>query len=382
MTQEELALDLLHGLGWYAREVLRLERLFYHVTVKRRRNLAHPIKRRKSAFRDPMVCCDLVAMAWLGATRLSQIEPHLRRRPELARAFGLPRFCDHTTAHNFINAFHVAHLRQLDAANARLLREHGSALAQRAPILDLDLAERLVRRPGRRHDQGYHWAVAFCAGEAIAQELRADTTDVAALVADTLAAARRLLRAKPALVRLSGSCASNEVLRALARQRFHFVGIVPWAWAATQRSAAPAPRRWTELGAGSRALDLGGSLAALGTRHWLRAILVERPAPAPGLRRERLAIATSLLREPVGAVVRLAASMCRIRAFYGHPRWPLGDGKLPSSGPRGNAAWLRLATIAMNALRLFARHLGGEWTPSRLHASLRVIPWDTGPTRR
>jgi hypothetical protein len=382
VTQEGPALDLLHALGWYAREVIRLERLFQHVTVKRRRNLARPIKRRRSAFRDPMVSCDLVAMAWLGATRLSQIEPHLRHRADLARALGLPRFCDHTTAHNFLNAFHVAHLHQLDAANARLLREHGSALAQRAPILDLDLAERLVRRTRRRRDHAYHWALAFCAGEAIAQELRLDTDNVPALVAETLERARQFLRARPRLVRLTATCASSEILRALARQRLHFVAIVPWAWAATQRSQAPAPRRWTELGDTSRALDLGSSPAALGTRHWLRTLLVERPPPAPGLRRERFAIATSLLHEPAPAVVRLAASMCRIRAFYGHPRWPLGDGKLPSSVPRGNAAWLRLATIAMNALRLFTRHLGGDWTPSRLHAAVRVIPRNAASARR
>ena len=372
----EPSLDLLHALGWYAREVVGLERLFRHVTVKRRRNLARPVKRRKSAFRDPMICCDLLAMAWLGATRLSHVETHLQHRRDLAQALGLPRFCDHTTAHNFLNAFHVAHLRQLDAVNERLLREHGSALTQRAPILDVDSAERVVRRAGRQHDRVYRWAVAFCAGEALAQDLRVQCADGSALVADLVSRACRLLSGKPRLVRLSAACASHEVFRALARQRLPFLATVPWAQALADRPGERGPRRWAVLPDASRVLDLGAALSVPGTTRWARTVLVERPAPAPGLRRERWAIVTSLLREPASALLRLAASMCRLRPFYGHRLWPLGDGKLPSSGPRGNAAWLRLATIAMNTLRLFARQLGGEWTPSRLHARLRLIPWE------
>ncbi len=373
--------ELLHALGWYARQVVGLERILNAVTVKRRRNLARPVRRRKSAFRDPRICYDFLAMAWLGATRLSQIEPHLQRRRDLAQALGLSRFCDHTTAHNFLNAFHVTHIRQLDTVNARLLAGHGGALHQRAPIFDIDVAERLVRRPGRRTNHVYRWAVAFSAGEAIAQELRLNDPDVPALVAETIERARRLLRTRPRLVRLTGPCASREVFRGLHRMRLPFLAVTTWAWALEQRPEHGGRRAWVALDEGGRALDLGAALTPGTTRQWLRTILVERPAPAPGLRRKRFAIVTPLLSVPLYALLHLAASRGRIRQFYGHPRWPLGDGKLPSGNLRGNAAYLRLATIAMNMLRLFARHLGAGGSPSGLHARLRAIPWPADAPR-
>jgi len=367
-------IDLVHALAWYAREGLGLERLFNAVTVKRRRNLARPIKRRKSAFRDPMICIDFLAMAWLGITRLSQIEPRLSPRDDLARAFGLARFCDHTTAHNFLNAFHRTHLRQLDEVNARLLRAHGSAAGARAPIVDVDVAQRKLRRSGRRRDIVYRWGVAFCAGEAIAQHLAHRATTWRDIVLSVLEGARESLAAKPRVVRLAGASLSPELLRALAARRLPILTTATWAWALAQR---PEPRRrfrWSPLDRDRRVLDLGVAPAAGRRRLLLRTVLVERRAPAPGLRRERVAVVTSLLGEPSPAIVRLAASQSRIRAFFGHRRWPLRDGKMPSGGPRGSAAYLRLATIAMNVLLLFARHVGDEGAFARLRDELRIVP--------
>lgn len=370
---QEPSAELLHALGWYAREVIGTQRLFSRVTVKRRRNLARPIKRRKSAFRDPLICQDFLAMAWLGVTRLSDIDPFLRNRAELARAFGLPRFCDHTTAHNFLNAFHVTHLRQLDNANTRLLLEHGAALTERAPVLDIDVAQRLVRRPGRRTNLLYRWAVAFCAGEAIAQELRTQCPDWDCLVADLLSRALPLLRAKPRLVRLASECASPTMLRSLARQRIPFVTTLSWHMAIARHPPARGARSWVTLQDASRIMDLGSGASPDSPRCWERLILVERPAPSPGLRPARFAILTSMLHEPAPAVVRLAASMCQIKPFFGTAHWPFGERKLPSSSLRGNAAALRLATIAANILRLFVRQLGNEWTPQRARVHLRAI---------
>ncbi|MFP4058167.1 MAG: hypothetical protein ACLF0G_14970 [Candidatus Brocadiia bacterium] len=368
---EEPPLELLHALAWYAREVLRLDRLFNAVTVKRRRNPEAPVQRRRSAFQDPRICLDFLAMAWLGATRLSHIEPQLRPRPELARAFGLRRFCDHTTAHNFLNGFHVPHLRQLAGVNARLLREHGAAAGQRAPILDLDGARRRVRRGGRRRDLTYRWTVAFCAGEAVAQSLRHRAAGWRHVVGESLRAARRALGGKPCLVRLAGPCASLPLFRELARQRTRVLASVTWAWALAHRPPPPRELRWMPLDGASRALDLGTAETPAGE---LRTVLLERPSPLPALRREREAIVTSMRDAPVPAISRLAASQARIRRFFGHARWPLGDGKMPSSDPRGNAAYLLLATIAMNVLQLFARHLGDGWTLPRVRDRLRFVP--------
>jgi hypothetical protein len=374
-------MGLHHALAWYAREALRLEQLFNTITVKRRRNVAQPVKRRRSAFRDPMICIDFLAMAWLGATRLSHIDSYLRPRDHLAELFGLRRFCDHTTAHNFLNACHRTHVRQLEDVNARLLRAHGSALGAPAAILDLDVAQRTVRRTGRRRNWVYRWPVAFCAGEALEQTLARRVADWRPIVLDVLAKARGRLRGKPRLVRLAGACVSPPLLRALARQRLAFLTTVTWAWALAHRPEPRGALRWSRLDDEVRVLDLG--VAERGSRGDLpfRTLLVERRARLPGARRDRSAILTSLVDEAPPAIVRLAASGSRIRRFFGHPRWPLGDGKLPSSDPRGNAAYLLLATIGMNVLRLFARHLGGEWTAPRLHAHLRVVPLHTGGRR-
>ena len=366
--------ELVGALGWYVRDVLRLDRVFNCVTVKRRRNLARPVRRRRSAFRDPMICIDFLAMAWLGATRLSQIARYLRPRDDLARAFGLPRFCDHTTAHNFLNAFHRTHLRQLDDANARLLAEHGVAATARAPVLDLDVASRTVRRGGRRRDVVYRWALALCGGEGVAQALDHRAADWRPVLLDTLEEARRRVGGKPSLVRLAGTGASMDLLRALDRRRVPFLATVSWPWALAQHPAPEGAVRWTWLDAERRALDLGAAPAASAPGLALRTVLVERPAPAPGLRRERVALVSSLLEEDPPAIVRLGASTATLRHFFGHRRWPLGDGKMPSGDPRGNGAYLRLATIAMNVLRLFARALGEEWTLPRLRAQLRLVP--------
>ena len=55
--------ELIGALAWFTRDVLRLERDFSRVTVKRRRNLARPIRRRRSAFRDLDGGADTLA-AW------------------------------------------------------------------------------------------------------------------------------------------------------------------------------------------------------------------------------------------------------------------------------------------------------------------------------
>jgi len=374
--------DLLGALGWYCREVLQLERLLNAVTVKRRRNLARPVARRRSAFRDPLMCIDFLAMWWLGVERLSEIAGRLRPRDDLARAVGLRRFCDHTTAHNFLNAFHRTHVRQLDRVNARLLREHGAA-AGRAPILDVDVAERAARRAARRagarRGTVYRWALALCAGEAVAQSLAHRRPPWRQMVVDLLDQTRDELAARPRLVRLSGECASLDLFRALRRRRLTWLAVVPWSWTLAHRPAPGGEPRWAELAADRRLLDLGVARARAAPSLPMRTVLVEEPAPAPGAARRRWAVVASMLDEPPGALVRLAASSATIPGLFGRARWPLADGKLPSSDPRGNAAYLRLGALAMNVLRLFARHLGDPWSLARVCAELRALPDPLAP---
>jgi hypothetical protein len=359
--------DALHGLAWYAREALQLERLFGAVTVKRRRNTASPVTRRKSAFRDRKICMDFLAMAWLGATRLSQIKPYLEPRPELARAFGLRRFCDHTTAHNFLNACHKTHVAQLDRVNERLLREHGVALAARAPILDIGTAQRRVRHAGRRPDTLYRWGVAFSAGEAFTQLLDADGSDWPTLARRLFRLARERLDHKPALVRLPGTCASQRLFRAIRRERVDFLIRVSWSWARAHLSNSRADVDWQNVPG-------LGSVCDVSDGAHFRTVFVQQAPDAPGMDPPRFAMVTSLRETPAAALVPLSASQTAIRPFFGHPRWPLGDGKMPSSGPRGNAAYLLLATIATNVLELFSRQLGEGWNPSRLRHELRAVP--------
>ncbi len=368
------AADVLHGLAWYAREALQLERLFGAVTVKRRRNSARPVTRRKSAFRDRKICMDFLAMAWLGATRLSQIKPYLAPRPELARAFGLRRFCDHTTAHNFLNACHRTHVAQLDRVNQRLLREHGVALAAQAPILDVGTAQRRVRHAGRRPDTLYRWGVAFSAGEAFAHILDPDGSEWPALARRLFRLARQRLDHKPALVRLPGTCASERLFRAIRRERVDFLIRASWSWTRAHLSNSRADVDW-------QTVPGLGAVCDVSDGDDFRAIFVQQPPDAPGMDPARFATITSLKEAPPAALVPLSASQTAIRPFFGHPRWPLGDGKMPSSDPRGNAAYLLLATIATNVLELFSRQLGEGWNPSRLHHELRAVPPGT-PGRR
>jgi len=371
------SLPLLEALAWYVREGLRIERLLNAVTVKRRRNLARPVRRRRSAFRDPAIALDFLVMAWLGVTRLSQIARHLRGRDDLAQVFGLPRFCDHTTAHNFLNGFHRTHVAQLVGVNARLLREHGGAEAWRGAVVDIDVAQRGVRRTGRRRDLLYRWAVAFSGGEVIAQDLDARASGWTPVVVRALSRAREQVGTRPRLVRVAGTAASRDLLRSLVRERVPFLTTGTWAWALAQRGEPRGAVQWTQLDAATRALDLGAAPGWPDARTAFRTILTERRSAARRAGRERIAAVTSLLDEPLPAIVQLAASGGRIRDFFGHPRWPLGDGKMPSGDARGNAAYAWLATLAMNILRLFARHLGEGWTPWRVHEELRVVPWAT-----
>jgi hypothetical protein len=351
--------DALHGLAWYAREALQLERLFGAVTVKRRRNTASPVTRRKSAFRDRKICMDFLAMAWLGATRLSQIKPYLEPRPELARAFGLRRFCDHTTAHNFLNACHKTHVAQLDRVNERLLREHGVALAARAPILDIGTAQRRVRHAGRRPDTLYRWGVAFSAGEAFTQLLDADGSDWPTLARRLFRLARERLDHKPALVRLPGTCASQRLFRAIRRERVDFLIRVSWSWARAHLSNSRADVDWQKVPG-------LGSVCDVSDGAHFRTVFVQQAPDAPGMdpprfamsrlcgkRRRRLSCPYPPLRRrsgPSSAIPagRWATARCRRRARAATRRicsWPPSQRTSSSSSPASSAkAGIRAAS--------------------------------------
>ena len=371
------------ALSWYIAHVLRLPTLLNGVTVKRRRNAARPVRRRRSAFRDPMMCLDLLVMAWAGATRLSHIARHLASHDDLARVFGLLRFADHTTTHNFLNRFHVTHLRQLDRVNNQLLRRQGLCAKERPACLDLDLARRPVRRRTGGVRTTYLWATAFADRLCVAQELGERPAETStALVHDVLARARATWRKRPRLVRLSAACVDESLLRALLRQRMNFLATTTWAWA-LRHANSPAERvPWHPVGPDTRVRDLGPVTLGPAARPNARIVLVEHPSVIPDAPPDRLALVTSLLDANLATLVVLADRATTIRSFFGHPTWPLREGKPPSSRRRGMAAYLRLATIAMNILVLFARELGPPWTPARVHRALRVVPWpsDFAPT--
>jgi hypothetical protein len=363
--------EMLSALAWYVRHVARLEPLFGRVTVKRKRNPASPVRRRSSAFRDPKICVNFLLLTWLGVRRLSQISRQLTGHEDLAELFGLRRFCDHTTAHSFLNGFHRTHLAQLDRVNATLLKRHGAAPGLRMPVVDMAAARRTVRHvsPPRRGE--YRWVVGFCAGEAIAQRLEYGQVSWRALVTDTLAAARACLSHKPCLLRLPGMAISQELLTDLARGRQRFLATTSWAWALAQRDDRPAQLPWLSLGGRTRLRDLGPDRDGFGA---IRTVLIEWLPGEPDVQPERYALVTSLLDTPVQALVPVAESRMSLSGFFGHPTWPLRDGKPPSSDPRGVAAYCRLATIATNVLVLFARHLGGRWDADSLRESLRAAP--------
>ena len=363
------------ALSWFIREVLRLPTLLNTVTVKRRRNAARPVRRRRSAFRDPMMCLDFLAMAWAGATRLSHIARHLAPRDDLARVFGLPRFADHTTTHNFLNAFHVTHLRQLDRVNDQLLHRQGLGAKERPACLDLDLARRPVRKRAGGIRTTYLWATAFADRLCVAQRLDEDLDNPVATLLDVLARARAIWRKRPRLIRLTAPCVAEPLLRALLRQKMNFLATTTWAWALARTHSPVEGVSWQVLGPETRTRDLGLVTVGPAGRPNARIVLVEEPSIVPGAPPDRFALVTSLLDADLATLEVLANRATTLRAFFGHPTWPLRDGKPPSSRHRGMAAYLRLATIAMNVLVLFARELGPPWTPGSVHRALRVVPW-------
>jgi hypothetical protein len=170
---------------------------------------------------------------------------------------------------------------------------------------------------------------------------------------------------------------SRELLTHLARTRQEFVATTSWAWAMAQRDDSPSRVPYLSVSRRTRVRDLGPDRDGFGA---VRTIQVEHAAEGAGERPHRHAIVTSLLDAPVRALLPLAASRMSLPAFFGHPSWPLRDGKPPSSDPRGLAAYCRLATIATNVLVLFARHLGGRWTVAGLRDALRAVP-SRGPDR-
>jgi hypothetical protein len=347
----------LSALAWYVRRIARLEPLFASVTVKRKRNPARPVRRRRSAFRDPKICVNFLLLSWLGVRRLSQISRKLTGRDDVAKLFGLRRFCDHTTAHTFLNGFHRTHLAQLDRANATLLERCGIAPGSSTPIVDIDAARRPVRHvsPPRRGE--YRWVMAFCAGEAVAQQLEYGPVSWQTLVTAALGAARDCLAHKPYLVRMTGMVLSRELLTHLARGRQRFLATTSWEWALGQRDRVAAQIPWIPVSGRTRVCDLGPDRDGFGA---VRTVLVKRSVEESDERPEQAAIVTSLLDAPVHALLPLAESRTSLSEFFGHPTWPLRDGKPPSSDPRGLAAYCRLATIATNVLVLFARHLGNS----------------------
>jgi hypothetical protein len=138
-----------------------------------------------------------------------------------------------------------------------------------------------------------------------------------------------------------------------------------------QRDDRAAEFPWLSLGGRTRLRDLGPDRDGFGA---IRTVLVESLPGEPDEQPGRHALVTSLLDTPVQALVPLAESRMSQSGFFGHPTWPLRDGKPPSSDPRGVAAYCRLATIATNVLVLLARHLGAGWELGSLRAALRRVP--------
>jgi len=217
------------------------------------------------------------------------------------------------------------------------------------------MATRRVRRRAGGIARIYTWATAFADHLCVSQLLEDKTTESRNLLLHLLDQTRALWQGRPRLVRLSPPCVSESLLRALLRHRFRFLARTSWSWALSHAQNRLEDAEWLVLNPDTRARDLGPTTLGPATRHNARIILLERCSIVPGAPPDRSALVTSLLDADLSTLSVLAAHATTPRSFFGHPTWPLRDGKPPSTRPRGFAAYLRLATIGMNTLALFAQ---------------------------
>jgi hypothetical protein len=356
--------------AWYLMEVIELKKFYQKLSVKRKRNHAAPIRRRKPKYSAADMCLGLIVANILGVSRLWNFKEVLATETALAHLLGLPGFFEQSTGHLFLDGFRAWHVKQLAAAAAQLLLAFGESPQQDVLVVDIDsTTHSLESRQRQKAVVGYNkikpgkpcyqWSVAFVRGEVVAQKLMAGDTTCKAPFQALLTQVQDILRKTIAIVRLDGGYFSSENLEFTKAAGMQIITTERYDWIMAQKPEIK-PEGWIAYDEKTRLYDLGMMKVIGSTELQFRAVLVETeqvPFKRKKAKLVRYAIIENLaFRLDARAVYQFYHGRQTIENYFKEAKNPFAAGKLPSGKFQANEAYLHLVATAGNLYVWFKKN--------------------------
>ena len=373
--------------AWYMMEIVDLEKYFKTLTVKKKRNHAQSVERRRPKYTVENMCIELITANILGVSRLWNIKDVLGTETAIAKMVGLSEFFDQSTAHLFLDAFQAWHVQQLDRASTELLRTFGESFRQDIMIVDIDsTTHSLESRKREKAVVGYNkikpgkpcyqWSVAFIRGEVVAQKLEAGNTNCKSPFQELLYQVKKKICHSISIVRLDGGYFSAENLEFTQAQGIQVITTERYDWIMKQKPKID-PLKWLPYDDKTKLYDLGVMKVISTTPMQFRVILVEKEQVPFNRKKAKIihyAIIENLaFRLDVKAVYKFYHGRQTIENYFKESKNPFSSGKMPSSKFQANEAYLQLVAIAGNLYVWFKKNFFPQ--------SGKVILWEPSVTK-
>lgn len=370
--------------AWYLLDILMLPEYFTGVSVKRKRNRAKPIKRRKPKYDTNQMCIGIIAIILLGVVKFRKINDVLSTEEKIAQLVGLPKFFDQSTVHLFLNEFQKWHVTQLDKVNHRLILNYGESARQDILVLDIDSTTHSLESRKRekavtgfnKKNRGkpcYQWTVAFVRGEAISQKLNAGNTHCKVSFKEMVLSAKAKLSREISIIRVDGGYLSGKNLEFVVTENLQIVTTAPYKWILSQGVKLD-PDKWEPYNEDTKLYDLGLAKVISTTDNKFRVVLVvtkQDPFSKKMKNKKKIhryAIIENLaIRLEANALYEFYHERQTIENFFKESKEGFGSGKMPSQSFRANEAYLQFVAIACNCFHWFKKNF--------FHQSGRVTLW-------
>jgi len=359
-------------LAWFIIDILGLHRRFNIVSVKKKRNNAKRIKRRKSRFSASKICVAIVSIILLGIKRFRKINNILHDEKEIAKLIGLEKFFDQSTVHIFLNEFQLWHIHQLDQINTQLLVDFGDSGHQDFPILDVDTCthslesrKRQKAIPGyNKKNRGkpcYQWFVGFIREEVVDQKLNPgnehhSSKDFQEMVFNV----QRKFGYKGLIIRADSAHLSAENLNFVVEYGHQIIVACDYDYIAANNHIDE--NQWFTYDGKTRLLDLGEATVVAKCEHKFRVILVEKEQEQIKIRKRkkyyRYAIISNIFSlKEASTQYEFYHERQTLENFFKESQNPFNAGKMPSQLFRANQAYLLFVVIAYNSFTIFKKNI-------------------------
>lgn len=359
-------------LAWFLMDFLQLPDRFKGLTVKKKRNRKHPVKRRKPKFNVSQMCIGAVGVILLDVKRFRRINSILSTETKIAKLIGLPKFFDQCTAHRFLNEFQKWHVKQLEKVSDGLIDEFGESPRQDILVLDIDSTTHSLESRKRekavvgfnKKNRGkpcYQWSVGFVRGEVVSQKLSPGNTHCKSSFKEIVELVSTKLGRPISIIRMDGGYFSSDILDWAVSKYYQIVTTERYDWIMSQKPRID-PHKWEEYDSDTKLYDLGRIKIISTTENIFRAILVDKKQypfrkKQPKKQHIRYAIIENLaINLSASALYEFYHGRQTIENFFKESKNPFNSGKMPSQRFRANEAYLQFVAIAYNCYHWFKKN--------------------------